>query len=58
MYKLIVKIYRKYPTCERIEVVFNNRDKAYRHMHAWGNVLHSSMNRGEIDTYGIELEED
>ena len=57
MYKLTVKIYRKYPSCELVEAIFNSRDKAYRHMSAWSNVLHSSMRRGEIDTYGVELEE-
>lgn len=57
MYKLTVKIFRNYPSHERVEVVFESRDKAYKHMRAWGNVLHSSMRRGEIDTYGIELEE-
>lgn len=57
MYKLTVKIFRKYPSCERVDFVFEDRDKAYKHMCAWGNVLHRSMHRGELDTYGVELEE-
>lgn len=57
MYTLIVKIFRKYPSCDIVEVSFDSRDKAYRHMQAWGNVLHDSMRRGEIETYGVELEE-